>query len=192
MTNELAIKTEQLPNPSFNVKADKGGFAAGIFSGTYITQTPFVSHTAEWAQLSTQRYNLFVLEGESYTSGSFSIKENDALKHTKPELKKQFSPLGSDLLCMPCIFAAKNPNFKNAPNYLVAHVGKLTEIRTQGENIKFCFEKYEKFTQQLINADMRHFNLLENELRNQLDEVHWSIIEGNLLEIIDELGIEIK
>ncbi len=194
MTDELARKTEQLPEPQYNIKAEKGGFATGIFNGNVIQEikTPFVSHAAEWAQLDTQRYNLFVLQDESYNSGSFSITVDDALKHTKPELKKEFSSLGSDLLRMPCIFASKNPDYKYAPNYLSAHVGKLTDIRPQRDHIKFCFEKYEKFKQQLMNADMKHFNLRENELRNQLDEVHWCIIEGNLLEIIDELGIEIK
>lgn len=194
MTNELARKTEQLPEHMFNVKADKGGFATGIFNGTVIQEikTPAVSHAAEWAQLDTQRYNLFVLQDESYSSGSFSITEDDALKNTDPKLKKQFSSLGSELLRMPCIFATKNPDYKYAPNYLSAHVGKLTDIKPQGDHIKFCFEKYEKFKQQLMNADMKRFGLRENELRNQLDEVHWGIVEGNLLEIIDELKIEIK
>lgn len=201
-TNPLATITE---HPPITVSGDST-FIGAVYDGVHFhlgaEELPLIqkmvgsdvrqSHVAEWAQLDTQRYNLFVLQDESYNSGSFSITEDDALKNTDPKLKKQFSSLGSELLRMPCIFATKNPDYKYAPNYLSAHVGKLTEIRPQGSHIKFCFEKYEKFKQQLINADIKRFGLRENELRNQLDEVHWGIVEGNLLEIIDELEIEIK
>lgn len=196
MADDIVKITNQPPAPVLTVTSSGESVSVGIVQGdlnvTQEIKKELKSHTAEWAQLNTQRYNLFVLQDESYSSGSFSITAVDALKHTKPNLKKQFSSLGSELLRMPCIFAGRNPNYKTAPNYVVAHVGKLTEIIPQGDHIKFCFDKYEQFKQQLINADMRRFNLLENELRNQLDEVHWSVVEGNLLEIIDKLGIEIK
>ena len=74
----------------------------------------------------------------------------------------------------------------------MAYLGKLTGVTPQGDNVKFCFDIFEKFKQQLINENIRLFNLQETTLRNQLDEVHWSIRTGNLLEIIDNLGIEIK
>ena len=159
----------------------------------HMPDVAFQSHAADWALLNTEFYNLFVLQNENFKDGSFSLSTDVALKNTERELKNKFKTLSSDLLLhMPCVFAVRNPSYKTAPGYHMAYLGKLTGVTPQGDNIKFCFDIFEKFKQQLINENIRLFNLQETTLRNQLDEVHWSIRTGNLLEIIDNLGIEIK
>ena len=75
---------------------------------------------------------------------------------------------------------------------LSSFVGRLTDITCQSENIRFRFVTCGKLRQQFINDNIRSFNLLTTTVRNQLDEEHWSIRTGNLLQIADAVGIEIK
>lgn len=149
------------------------------------------SHAAEWALLNTELYNVFVVENEKYNSGCFSIAKSVALKYTKDEEFAKFSSLNAELLKLPCIFASKNQEFKTAPEYYPALVGYITEITSQRDLIKFSFVDCGRLRQQFINENMHLFNLKSATVRNQLDEEHWCIKRGNLLKIVDELGIPI-
>ena len=156
-----------------------------------------ISHAAEWALLNTERFNVFVLENEKYDCGSFCIGRRVALaKNTLPDYRDYYRPLTQpliqELLNMPCIFAVRNQSFKRAPEHYPAFVGRLTDITCQGENIRFRFITCGRLRQQFINDNIRSFNLLTTTVRNQLDEEHWSIRTGNLLQIADAVGIEIK
>ena len=93
---------------------------------------------------------------------------------------------------MPCLFTSLNPEFKEAPEIYPAIFGKLTEIIPQGDCIKFKFYSCGEFRQQFINDNMTLFNLITKPVRNQLDEVHWTIRNGNLLDIADQIGVVIK
>lgn len=93
---------------------------------------------------------------------------------------------------MPCLFASRNQNFKTALPYYPAFVGKLTEIVCQGKTIKFKFITCGQFYQQFINENIHTFSLLSTSVRNQLDEEHWCIRQGNLLQIAANVGIEIR
>lgn len=160
------------------------------------SQQPSASHAAEWASLDTDRYNVFVIENEKYDCGAFCIGRRVALKNTKPEHKDYFRPLTDsliqELLNMPCLFTVRNFNYKSIPNYYPAFLGKLNSIQCQGENIKFSFPPFAQLRQQFINDNIKAFGLLSRTVRNQLDEEHWSIRSGNLLQIAANLGIEIK
>ena len=93
---------------------------------------------------------------------------------------------------MPCLFAQRNDDFKNAASNQLIKIGQITDIIRQGMNLKFSIEKHGCFKQQIVNENISRFGLLYNDLRNQLDEEHWSIRKGNLPQIIQELGIEIE
>lgn len=155
-----------------------------------------VSHAAEWALLNTERFHVFVLENEKYDCGAFSIGRRVALeKNTIDRYKDYYKPLTPslirELLDMPCIFAIRNQQFKKAPDYYPALLGKLTDIRCQGETIRFSFITCGRLKQQFINDNIRAFALRTSTVRNQLDEEHWSIREGNLLQIANDMGIVI-
>lgn len=212
MTDELIKAGSSLPAPQMNVTASQSATAIGQVMGDVrlemgpeaiallqhiIGSQQTVSHAAEWALLNQERFNVFVLENERYDCGSFCIGRRVALvKNTLPDDRDYFRPLTPELiqklLNMPCIFAVRNPYFKRVPEHYPAFVGRLTEIICQGENIRFRFVTCGKLRQQFINENIRSFNLLTTTVRNQLDEEHWSIRTGNLLQIADAVGIEIK
>ena len=155
------------------------------------------SHAAEWALLNTDIFNVFVIENERYDCGAFCIDRKTALqKNTSARYRDHFKPLTpaliSELLAMPCLFASRNQNFKTALPYYPAFVGKLTEIVCQGKTIKFKFITCGQFYQQFINENIHTFSLLSTSVRNQLDEEHLCIRQGNLLQIAANVGIEIR
>jgi hypothetical protein len=213
MADELIKSGSNLPiAPQMNVSATDGGTAIGqVYGDVRIDATEEMvaqivakmigpkneSHAAEWALLNQERFNVFVLENERYDCGSFCIGRRVALaKNTLPDYRDYYRPLTEpliqELLNMPCIFAVRNQSFKRAPEHYPAFVGRLTDITCQGENIRFRFITCGRLRQQYINDNIRSFNLLTTTVRNQLDEEHWSIRTGNLLQIADAVGIEIK
>lgn len=214
MADELIRVGSDLPAapPLMNVTATGEGTAIGFVQGdvrlemteeaiSYLRRIvgnqPPAFHASEWALLNSERFHLFVLNNEKYDCGCFSVSKRIALtKNTLPEYAEYFGPLTPaliyELLNMPCLFTVRNQNFKEAPASLPALVGKLTEIIPQGDCIKFKFYYCGKLRQQFINENMHLFNLITKPVRNQLDEEHWSIRAGNLLQIVDQLGIEIR
>lgn len=213
MADELIKTGAGLPaSPQMNISATDGGTAIGqVYGDVRIDATEEMvaqivakmvgekneSHAAEWALLNQARFNVFVLENERYDCGSFCIARRVALaKNTLPDYRDYYRPLTpvliQELLNMPCIFAVRNQSFKRAPDHYPAFVGRLTDITCQSENIRFRFVTCGKLRQQFINDNIRSFNLLTTTVRNQLDEEHWSIRTGNLLQIAAAVGIEIK
>lgn len=179
-----------------DVRLEMGTQALDLLKQIIGTQ-PLVSHAAEWALLNTERFHIFVLENEKYDCGSFCIGRRVALeRNTIDVYKDYYKPLTpsliQELLDMPCIFAIKNQQFKKAPDYYPALLGKLTDIKCQGETIRFNFITCGKLKQQFINDNIHAFGLRTSTVRNQLDEEHWSIRAGNLLQIACDLGISIN
>lgn len=156
-----------------------------------------VSHKLEWASLSQASYCLFVLENEDYNYGAFSIAKNSALrKYTSSEHKERYVDLTpvaiAELANMPCIFAKRNMHFGHTEPSHPALLGRITDIRVQGETIKICFVGFQGIQQQLLNENIVLLGLAHASLRNELDEEHWSIKNGNLIEVIARLHIDIE
>lgn len=216
MSSELTRSESSLPSvptQQVNVVASGNGLAIGnnygntnlyLSSGATVQiQTPLgnpqpqVSHIAEWTQLNRSIFNVFVLRNEKYDRESFSISKRVALTQLTPGYYQDyFRPLTSaligELLNMPCIFAIKNDDYMTAYEGCPAFLGKLKEIRCQEETIRFEFEAFCAFKSKFINEHIRDFNLGVTTVRNQLDVEHWSIREGNLIQIAENLGLEIK
>lgn len=177
-------------------------------SGTFIEQlqklqTSEPSHAIEWASLSHERYCLFVLENETYKTGSFSIPIKKALKYTDDFTRDSLIGLTSEdreiIKSMPCIFAIKNKTFKQAADGFPFVVGRITEIAVQGDNIKFSFVTFRPalslnipaFEQRILNENTEKLKLKERPCRNQLDEEHWAVIENDLIEVGRQIGIQV-
>lgn len=214
MADELIRKqTAQLPGtPQMSISASGEATAIGVVNGdvrlemgpealTLLQhilggQQPSPSHAVEWAGLSTERYNVFVIENERYDCGAFCIGRRVALKNMRPEYREYYHPLSdpliTELLDMPCLFAIRNLDFMSMPDHYPAFLGRLTGIQRQGENLRFTFTAFAKFRQQFINDNIDAFGLKCSSVRNQLDEEHWCIIAGNLLQIAMDMGIDIR
>lgn len=214
MADELIKQNKSLPQPGkqINISASDNGVAIGAVHGDLKVNLPPgdlqavltqmlgnqlpVSHAMEWAMLDQTRYHVFVLENEKYNRGVFSIGRRVALEKNTPSEHQEYfkpmtAPLIQELLCMPCIFAIRNQEYKRMPDQFPAFLGKLTAIQCQQENIRFEFVSFLHFRQQLINENIRGFGLLTTTVRNQLDEEHWSIRSGSLLRIASDMGLEI-
>ena len=152
-----------------------------------------ISHSADWANLSRVEFCLFVLDNAVYDSGTFSIAKTRALIHTHNREKyRHLSPSVIDeILLMPCIFAKRNEYYKLSNPNAEALLGKVIDIIRQEATITFRFDVYAHFPQQVINDNIKFFGLLGNDLKTQLDEEHWSIRTGDLLKVVQELGITI-
>ncbi len=101
-------------------------------------------------------------------------------------------PIVEELKQMPCIFAVRNQEYKKTAENHPALLGKLTDVTCQGENIRFRFTCFKPISQQLINEHIREFGLRSTTVRNQLDEEHWSIRSGNLIDVVSRMGITIE
>lgn len=156
-----------------------------------------VSYAFEWSRLSTEKYNLFVLENEEYDHGVFSISKNCAItRYTSQEDMERFRYLDANAireLCeMPCIFAKRNAFYNHTEDNHPAVVGRLEKIMNQGETIKFVFKGFQAISQQLLNDNLGALGIARAALRNEFDEEHWSIKPGNLQTILTNLGVIIR
>ena len=156
-----------------------------------------VSHKLEWASLSQKSYCLFVLENEDYNCGAFSIAKSCALrKYTGSEHKERYIDLTpavvTELASMPCIFAKRNMHFGYTEASHPALLGRITDMRVQGETIKICFSGFQGIQQQLLNQNIGLLGMAHASLRNELDEEHWAIKNCNLIDVIARLHIDIE
>lgn len=148
----------------------------------------------DWEKLSHERFCLFVIENEEYNTGSFCIPLKKALMYTDDFTKTALINLRDndkvEIKKMPCIFAMKNRAFKRTDDGFPFMVGKINEIEIQDDNIKFSFSTFQPaFEQNILNRNTRALGLVEKTYRNQLDDLHWSIINRDLIKIGREIGI---
>ena len=156
-----------------------------------------VSHAVEWASLSQEHYCLFVLENEDYNCGAFSISKRCALqKYTPSACKTRYIDLTpaavAELTNVPCVFAKRNMYYGYTVENHPALIGRITDIRCQGETVKICFSGFQAVSQQLLNRNIAMFKLAHASLRNELDEEHWSIKECNLLDAMTRLDVTVE
>lgn len=166
-----------------------------MFSGQLVPQK--VSHALEWASLSSSSYSLFVLENEEYNNGAFCIAKSRALRDYTPSRYRKryitFTPAAvSELTSMPCIFAKRNMHFGYTEASHPALLGRITDIRAQGETIKICFSGFQGVPQQLLNQNVGLLGMVHASLRNELDEEHWSIKGCNLIDVMARLQVDIE
>lgn len=183
---------------NLNINCPTPGLMQGLMSMFAAHPAPQkVSHKLEWASLNQERYCLFVLENEDYNCGAFSIAKNCALcKYTAQEHKKRYANITpavlAELASMPCIFAKRNMHFGYTEEGHPALLGRITDMRVQGETIKVCFTGFQGISQQLLNQNIGLLGMVHASLRNELDEEHWSIKNGNLIDVMARLHVDIE
>ena len=184
---------------TINVNCDGANienFLRSILSSDRQNDAQNVSHAVEWASLNKQYYNLFVLENENFSIGSFSIsKERSLERYTSSKVKEKFSSLSDQAISvirtMPCIFVKRNTQYKETDESFPALIGRITEVHEQGDNIKILFVPFQTVSQQLLNQNIALLKMAQSSLRNELDEEHWAIKECNLIHIFSAMGITI-
>ena len=151
---------------------------------------------AELAIMPQHKFNVFVVENEEFRDGVFTLPKAKCLKvhmtNANKELYKKASPetlLG--LRKYPCIFATKNISYTRTSDQHVALLGRITDVICQEHVIKFTFEVCEEIKQNILNANARYLGLFEKEAKNELDDSGWALKDGNLLDKLQMIGINL-
>ena len=138
-------------------------------------------------------FNLFVLDSEDFTKTYFYIERKDCLLHIDKSIVNDYSKDNFDSLskCLeyPCLFTNKNKeDFKTSAEGQRAYFGYLTKIEETNDGYKFYFSITCYIDQNIFNQNCKIFNLKECRGENELDSVHWSIKQINLVQNMRSLG----
>lgn len=140
-------------------------------------------------------YNLFVLDSEDFAKCYFVINKKDCLKYIDKSIISLFSLTNPNSLdkCLtyPCLFANKNNEYLKAGKDQLSYFGYLTKIEISDNSIKFYFSIVSSLPQAIFNDYAQSFNLMESKGENELDKVHWSIKNINLVKCIRNLGFNV-
>lgn len=183
---------------TINVNIDNDNLASQILSALAIAQQKkTASYAMLWPTLSSSYYNLFVIENEYYDGGVISIAKDRALRRFTPvDIYNKHKALTLEciesLKAMPCIFATRNKGYACTEENHLFYVGRLSDIFSQGECLKFRYEIFQSFPQQKLNENAGLFNLFTSSQRNELDEEHWAIKSCNLLDVFNKLNLVIR
>ena len=73
----------------------------------------------------------------------------------------------------------------------LSYFGYLTKIEISDNSIKFYFSIVSSLPQAIFDDYAHSFNLMESKGENELDKVHWSIKNINLVKCIRNLGFNV-
>ncbi len=140
-------------------------------------------------------YNLFVLDSEDFAKGYFLLQKEACLKYIDKSIKHNYSLEDEETIkeCLkyPCLFANKNDTYKRAKNDQLSYFGYLAGIEFTDEACKFRFSIVSSLPQNIFNDNAKLFNMKESKGENELDNIHWSIKNINLVETIRKLGFNV-
>ena len=122
-------------------------------------KTPMLSFGG--VALNRNFYNLFIIGGEKFGSGNFTIAKDRALvTGIEPDVKKQFFSLRDDsvveqILSLPSLFMSENVDFMRSRPGQKALLGRVTDLTIEPNDIKISFEADMQIFQQSI-TDISH------------------------------------
>lgn len=170
-----------------------------VSNGTIATPT-FIQKT-----INMEYFNLFVILGEQYDKSYFIVDIKRALTITEGTAKSIHDKLASfseeakaEIMSYPCIFA--NENYRYSPPEIppsepqMAQYGFITKIQQlHNGDLKIYFQSLAMYSipQDLLNTMISELDLQGNEKVNELDRIHWSIKNVNIVEELNLKGISL-
>lgn len=150
------------------------------------------------AQISREYYNLFVIGVEEYEKNYFFVAPDRAVskyERTAPEIVEKFGSLNdwavAQIKTFPSIFASESRfiNYQIDPNQK-AYLGFVKKIKVQQNNlIKIHFEKSQSVHQLTLLNLMSELEIVGRPRCSELERTHWAIKNINLIEILEDVGI---
>ena len=195
MSNELINKNMLTPSfPSIT-----GGTNLNIFDGgddnTYnfiVNPTNIASYPSP-INVDNRLYNLIVVNVAELSTMSFILPANLVLtKCISAELKRQHANLSERAIELiksyPSIVLSTNdkPNFEKQKGYL----GYVLSVDKYSSNILIRFNPKFEIKQSLINALSSELNLVCTPEINELDKVHWTIKQVDIVETLENAGVK--
>jgi len=137
-------------------------------------------------------FNLFVVGGEEFKTGSFIISKTKALaEHIEPSVKEQFSKIRDysvieQILSFPSLFMSENADFMRSHPGQMVLFGRVTGLSIEPDYIKISFEATTEIIQQRI-TDMSQLLGIDNSPGcSELNNTHWTIKQADLTGILAE------
>lgn len=148
--------------------------------------------------LCTEYYNLFVIAGETFADGHFTVPKDRALTSSEgivAEITAQFAALTPEAISaiktFPSLFTSENHQYGYTDADHLAFLGVVTDIRIQENGIKIYFQKFCSIPQQRINEIMFNLAIKGKPSYNELNRTHWAIKRVNLIEELRSAGISL-
>ena len=141
--------------------------------------------------VNNQYYNLFVAEQDGF-DGLISIPRKYALDdYTDKDIRKIFAKPKlaalNEIKQLPSLFLTRNMfGNKTVPGHQ-AMIGYVIDAKELGEVIRVRHSCLQPIAQQFLNEISEKLQLKTAPERNELDVVHWSIKQADLLHIL-QLG----
>ena len=147
--------------------------------------------------LNKEFYNLFVVGGETFESGRFTIP-NGRILNGNPELEERYASLNSDAIAeikkMPSLFMSENKRYGGLtePDH-TAYFGIVLDARKQRKQTIVVFKSLLELPQQAI-IDISVFLGIDNDGSGltELNVTRWSIKRADLVSELRLAGYKIK
>jgi len=141
-------------------------------------------------------YNLFVIGGEKFDSGSFSVPKTMVFmaEYIEPEVKKRFMKLRDDkvieqILSLPSLFMNENKDYLKSFPGQKALFGRVTDLTIKQNDIRISFEADMRIYQQSITDISYNLKIIGNPGCSELNNTHWTIKRIDLITILTETGL---
>ena len=148
--------------------------------------------------LNREFYNLFVIGGKNFDSGSFTISKAKVFltEYIEPDIKKQFNKLRDDgvvtrILSLPSLFMNENTDYMKSRPGQKALFGRVTDLTIEPNDIRISFEAETQIFQQSITDISHNLGIIGNPGCSELNHTHWTIKRIDLIKVLTETGLMI-
>jgi hypothetical protein len=196
--NKLEQQSLQVPDARYLTDVIEEGFAktqAMIAKNVKHTDATVVPLSFGGLSLDKEFYNLFVIGGEKFNSGSFTVAKDRALViGIEPDVKNQFFYLRDDsvverILSMPSLFMSENIDFMRSRPGQKTLLGRVTDLEIEVNAIRISFEADIQVFQQSITDISHSLGILGNPGCSELNNTHWTIKRVDLMKILTDTGL---
>jgi len=146
--------------------------------------------------MSRDFYNLFVIGGEKFKSGVFTVPRTMVFmaEYIEPEVKKRFLKLRDDkiveqILSLPSLFMSENKDYMKSRPGQKTLFGRITDLTIEPNDIRISFEADIQIFQQSITDISHDLKIVANPGNSELNNTHWTIKRIDLLKVLAEKGL---
>jgi hypothetical protein len=203
MNNEIQVTNGNLPTIAAPqaVFTNSGDNGVQILNQGTINMYPANSSNALYnatTKISTEYYNLCVVEGESFNGHSFIIGKECALTMSEgvaPEISRRFAPLTAetrrDIETFPSLFANCNHQLFRAEIARDSILGLVKGIEVLDSSIKISFQGLCYIPRQRLIDLAGCLGIHIAAMSNEFDRAHWAIKRINLAYELRKAGFNL-
>ena len=147
--------------------------------------------------LNSEYYSLLVVNFEEFQAGRVIVRQNWIWPHIEePEINELFFKFDDESISrlkkLPCIFSNENYHYhgKARPEQM-AHLGVITDIRAQQDEIIIYYNLLMDIAQQQINDLAPFLGLRGRTGITEMNQTHWTVKRVNLIQELMAAGIDV-